>query len=606
MSSEQEKATQASEEMPAQPKNPSQRAEQSTPGEEQQPETPVAGQGAPLAREVTPQAPGSPSASGEASAKAASAGEYEADHDDWSQFTYQEHASPSPASGLAGFGWSPPAALPPLPSPPAMTPLAPGQWPGSLPTPYGGMSAYPFPSQSFPYPGYGGEPRWPGYWYPGPPLYQGYPAWPYWPGSPGSSGYSVPWYPGYAAVPPRPRDHSQVVLGIFGMICSLLCLLFGLGVLFLSSIAIWLFSFHASRPSVYYPAEVQFLTYTFAGLIGGSFCLYHSIRALLGKPSRVLKLPAFWIFLVCYLVTLGLGLVLQAAHQAVSFLPATTILIILTAILPALTLLTLGMRLLRRARWSTSWRRFTLALTSGATMGILLASLLELVATMLLEAGSGLTLSCFDNPSILACQGKFNLIAIILAVVTAPLIEESVKPLGVALLSGRVASGIEAFILGMSAGLGFDLIETIGYISMGYSDWAHVALVRSGAGLLHGLGGGMVALGWYHLIRTRKRRFRLGFACWMYAVLQHALWNACGSLELWPAPVGPMVEGWQLNLGFTSFSFDELLIIFLTIIGVVLFLLIVRWLRDHYQEETTPEPAGPTVSSSGRPVAIGV
>nr|BBH94157.1 hypothetical protein KTA_23560 [Thermogemmatispora argillosa] len=396
-----------------------------------------------------------------------------------------------------------------------------------------------------------------------------------------------------------------MALGITGLICSALSLLAGLVVLFLAAIAT-LVSSRLTSTSTFYPVTVQLFVYTFAGLIGGSFCLYHSIRAITGQPSRTLKLPAFWIFLACYLVTLAVGLILQATHQAVSFLPATTVLIFLAAIFPALTLLTLGMRLLRRARWSTSWRRFTLALTSGATMGILVAMLLELSASLLMEASSGAVLSCLSDPSSPACQTRTRFVVLILAIVAAPLIEESVKPLGVALLSGRIASGIEAFILGMSAGLGFDLVETISYISMGYSDWAHVALVRTGAGLLHGLGAGMVALGWYYLFHTKERRFRYGIACWIYAVLQHALWNACGSLEAWPAPVGPTVARWQLNLGFISFGFDELLIMFLTIIFLVLFILIVRWLRDHHQEETMSEPAGVTVSSSGRAAAVGV
>ncbi len=396
-----------------------------------------------------------------------------------------------------------------------------------------------------------------------------------------------------------------MVLGIVGIVGSALALLTGLVLLILASFAL-LLSVSGRSTSTFYPLTVQTLVYTSAGLIGGSFCLYHSIRSLMGKPSRILKMPPFWIFLIGYLITLAIGLILQATQQADSFLLLTTILILLTAILPALTLFTLGLRLLRQARWSTSWRRFTLALTSGATLGILLASLLELSATLLIAAGSNLNPAFLNDPSNPSYQTGQRTFLLILAIVVAPLIEETVKPLGVALLSGRFTSGIEAFILGMSAGIGFDLVETIGYISMGYSNWAHVALVRSGAGLLHGLGAGMVALGWYYLVRTRQRRFLLGFACWLYAVLQHALWNACGSLTLLPAPVGPTLESWQLNLGPMSFGIDELLIILLTIIFLVLFVLIVRWLRAHYQEATPAPAEDGGASTSGRAVAIGV
>ncbi|WP_052891241.1 PrsW family glutamic-type intramembrane protease [Thermogemmatispora carboxidivorans] len=519
------------------------------------------------------------------------------------QFTYREHAGSSPAipgGSTPGWGWgawpSPPAS-PATPMPAPMAPVPSGYAPQPA---YGGPPPYPF------YPGYpayphyvGGLPNWPGYWYPGYPPYSGYPGWPSWPAP------SAYWQPGPAAAPRPPRDNYQVALGIIGLICSGLTLLVGLGFLIIASFAALVSSVTRSTGE-FYPLTVQSLVYTSAGLVGGGFCLYHSIRSLLGKPSHILKMPPFWIFLIGYVLTLAIGLILQATHQAVAFLPGTTVLIFLTAIFPAMTLFTLGLHLLRQARWSTTWRRFTLALTSGATLGILLASLLELSATLLLAAtGPTFNAACLNDPSNPFCQTGTKTLLIVLAVVVAPLVEETVKPLGVAALSGRFSSGIEAFILGMSAGLGFDLVETIGYISMGYSDWAHVALVRSGAGLLHGLGAGMVALGWYYLIRTKERRFRLGFACWLYAVLQHALWNACGSLSLFPAPVGPAIESWQLNLGFISFGFDELLILLLTIVFLVLFILIVRWLRVHHQE-ATPAPAEAAVSPSGRPAAVGV
>ena len=65
---------------------------------------------------------------------------------------------------------------------------------------------------------------------------------------------------------------------------------------------------------------------------------------------------------------------------------------------------------------------------------------------------------------------------------------------------GRLRSAAEAFILGFACGIGFDLIETSGYISLGDSrPWVDTALERSTAGLLHGFGAGMVALGCYYL-----------------------------------------------------------------------------------------------------------
>ncbi|MBE3566195.1 MAG: PrsW family intramembrane metalloprotease [Thermogemmatispora sp.] len=597
MSSEHEKVTQASEETRAQLQPPPPQREQRADQQPPSGETPLATGAAPSAergQSAAPREQGVPPASQAANDMAPGP----------AQFTYWEHAGPGPMlPGGRGPGWG----AWPLPPASPMPPATPGY---TYSPAYGGSPSYPFYPGYPPYANYAGVPpvpTWPGpgYWYPGYPPYPGYPSYPGYPAWPAWPGYSAHWQPGAAAAPQRPRDNYQVTLGIIGLICSGLALLAGLGSLVLAGITV-LVTTTSRSAGVFYPLTVQSLVYTCSGLIGGGFCLYHSIRSLLGKPSHVLKMPPFWIFLIGYVVTLAIGLVLQATHQAVAFLPVTTVLIFLTAIFPALTLLTLGLHLLRQARWSTTWRRFTLALTSGATMGILFASLLELSATLLLAAtGPSFNPACLNDPSNPVCQAGTKTLLIVLAVVVAPLVEETVKPLGVALLGGRLTSGIEAFILGMSAGIGFDLVETIGYISMGYSDWAHVALVRSGAGLLHGLGAGMVALGWYHLIRTKQRRLRLGFACWLYAVLQHALWNACGSLSLLPAPVGPAIQSWQLDLGFISFGLDELLILLLTIIFLVLFILIVRWLRAHYQEPT-PASAGAADSSSGRPAAVGV
>jgi len=62
------------------------------------------------------------------------------------------------------------------------------------------------------------------------------------------------------------------------------------------------------------------------------------------------------------------------------------LLILLAGILPALTVVALGIRRLhypRGARWPTSWRRFTLALVSGMTSAIVFAAIFEFALTLL-------------------------------------------------------------------------------------------------------------------------------------------------------------------------------------------------------------------------------
>jgi len=263
-------------------------------------------------------------------------------------------------------------------------------------------------------------------------------------------------------------------------------------------------------------------------------------------------------------------------------------LIVLTAVLPAFTVVALGVRRVRarvqkplKAQWPTTWRRFILALTSGATLSISVAFVLELVLLLLLillthvQGLQNLILS--TNPTGIS-NGAYGLLLFVIAVI-APLVEETIKPIAVVALIRRVNSAAEAFVLGLACGIGFDLVETALYISTGYRDWLTVALERTGTGLLHGFGAAMVALGWYYLTHMKKRGLLLAFGCWFYAVLQHAVWNGSQGLALLPAPIGPFVQNWRLNLGFVSLSFDLVVNILEVILILVFFIYLTGRLR---------------------------
>jgi hypothetical protein len=171
----------------------------------------------------------------------------------------------------------------------------------------------------------------------------------------------------------------------------------------------------------------------------------------------------------------------------------------------------------------------------------------------------------------------------VLAAVVAPLVEELVKPLGVLILIRRVSSKAEAFTLGLACGIGFNLIETTGYISQGYNDWLNVALGRTGAGLLHGFGAAMMALGWYILTHPQegswRRRSWLALACSGYAVVQHALWNGSIALVLLPGAPGVFFQTWSWNLGPLYVDGYELVNIAEGVAILVFFLTMARRLR---------------------------
>jgi len=469
----------------------------------------------------------------------------------------------------------------------------------------------PYPPQMYqpqrqvypPYPTHPGYPGYPGY----PPGYAPYAAY---------SGYT---YPPYAWMPPQPKqDGYLMAMAIVSVIGSGLALLGGVVLIFFALLL-------AIAPTTPLSGSQQFsLISTFVILIcvcvlGGAAGLYHSIRSLMKKPSANVFLPRFWIFLILYLAVLGIAFLLQTRRLEVAYPALTIALIALAGALPALALAALGIRRLRsrvvkplKAAWPTSWRRFTVALVSGTTLSIVLASVLELVIVFVLaqfvhlQNAQNVAL-CINTPDAQSCQnpGIYGLLLFVVAVV-APVVEETVKPMAVVLLIGRVRSAAEAFALGMACGIGFDLVETSFYISSGYHDWLNVALLRTGAGLLHGFGAAMVSLGWYYLIHGKKRRFLRAFACWLYAVLQHALWNGSWGLALLPAPIGPFFDKWTLNLGFTSLP-GYILINILEAIGMLAFFIYITG-RLRLKGESSPplsSPAEPSWQAVPVPLAVG-
>jgi RsiW-degrading membrane proteinase PrsW (M82 family) len=309
--------------------------------------------------------------------------------------------------------------------------------------------------------------------------------------------------------------------------------------------------------------------------------MYHSIRSLfLRKRSREVYLPRFWIFLLCYLAILGLGYWLSQ-NADVNAPLFTGLLIYLGGIFPALTILALGIGRLRFPKMSeqlTSWRRFTLALVSGATLSVLLASILELLVGIILLGSQSTNIFQALSLSNTSNSSPLYSILVITAVVVAPIVEELVKPLAVVVLIGRVRSKAEAFALGLACGVGFSLVETVGYISQGgSSDWLSVALGRSGVSLLHGFGAAMMALGWYILTHREEgswgRRIGLGLGCALYAIVQHALWNGSIGLALLPGPLGTFFTTWSWSLGPLTIDGSELVNI-IEVIGILIFFIV--------------------------------
>ena len=433
------------------------------------------------------------------------------------------------------------------------------------------------PLAPFPQPGVSGYPPMQGY-----PPYNGYASPPYAAPYPPYAPYQP--YPAYPPSPPTPkRDGYLFGVGIASFVGSILVLIGGL---FTTLILIVLIAVPNSRIQVdqQFMGIVTFLAFALIGVIGGSYGLYHSIRsAFLRKPSAGFAMPTFWLFVALYIAVIGVGYALHVQGQDITNEPLTVFLILMAGLMPALAVLALGNRRLRfpkGAQWPTSWRRFTFTIVSGATLGVLVAGLLEFIFSVALVRSQGIDpYQCLTNPDTSQCQNPqiYSLLLIAVAIV-APVVEETVKPLAAIILIKRVRSAAEAFVLGLSCGIGFNLIETSGYISSSYNDWLSTALERTGAGLLHGFGAAMVALGWYYLTHPGKNRVPKALGCWLYAVAQHAIWNGSWGTLLLPGAVGQFFNN-SLTLGSVSISYYYFINISEAVIMLVFFLYMTGRLR---------------------------
>lgn len=416
------------------------------------------------------------------------------------------------------------------------------------------MPAAPLPvAQPQPTPGNPGQPAAPGiypYPYAYPPYYgvypygqssaappntqgagtaPGYPAYPQ--GTPPGGGSYTPYYYGYPyaypwayPLPAKPRSApgetyakvvSGIVIGAGGL--SILCALLVIGLSALIA---------AAGQFDNLPVQDLLLVPALTGTIGGGMAIYYGIRGIMRRPSPRFRLPHPLLFVGLTAVVLVGEIVLW--HLELGSGPGPSItdvpLVLLSGVLPALAILSFTSW---RLRMPATRRHVVMSLLYGLTLGPLLALILEIIVSIILRLLP-------SGASSLSASDPVNVIRLLLEIsVAAPIIEEGVKPLGALLIMPRLRTPVSAFLVGLAGGIGFDMFETtFTYIGTGQADWIQVALVRVGAGLLHGLGAGMVALGWYYFINGKgvSRRWLKGIGCMAYAVAQHGIFNASSVL----------------------------------------------------------------------------
>jgi RsiW-degrading membrane proteinase PrsW (M82 family) len=272
-------------------------------------------------------------------------------------------------------------------------------------------------------------------------------------------------------------------------------------------------------------------------------------------------------------VAFAAGIALFASGQPSGSLAMVVPLVLLGGLLPAFTILALTQQ---RLWQQTSWRRLCLALITGGTLGVVVGLVIELgMVAQLVRlfhlinlSTTAITTDQLNNPT-------YFIALFLLLAVGAPLAEETTKQIGGFFLLPRIKSRSEAFLIGMAAGIGFNIVETSQYLGVAQADWIAIAIQRIGAGLIHGMGAAMAGLGWYYLFRGKafSHRWKIGLGCLAYAYLQHALLNGG---ELIVGSQLPMLHVDVLALHLDAGAFFAVI---LYVLIVVILWRVTGWLR---------------------------
>lgn len=265
-------------------------------------------------------------------------------------------------------------------------------------------------------------------------------------------------------------------------------------------------------------------------------------QAIRRQPSSAFRPGMVGLLVVLFLLAVAIGQILLS----LDLLPVVTFPLfhIAAASLPSLIIVALVGRVLCGV---ATWRDGILQLSSGAFVATPLAFALEaiillslLVATLVsvalrpggqellqtmtaylqhpawLQDPAGLA-PAFTSPAILAA-GLLTVAGII------PLIEETVKTVGIGLMAYRRPTLPQAFLWGLAGGAGFTLVEGLLNAASGVQMWAPVILLRVGTTLLHCLTGALMGLAWYKILA--RQQWRHGLGLYAISIGIHGLWNA--------------------------------------------------------------------------------
>jgi len=278
--------------------------------------------------------------------------------------------------------------------------------------------------------------------------------------------------------------------------------------------------------------EIGRIAAVYLGLICGPLAVFYGTNSVTNSRSNPIKMPSFYIFWIVLALVLGLGTLILNIKLAINLIFPP--IFILGAALSVFAVLAWAYR---KMGWPVTWRRAALAFVCGSTLSIFVAVILEMtlpyLGYLLLEpfwyvadefAGLG-----WGTPGFIERLFSSPLILVFLAVTAmeAPIPEEFAKALGIPMFGRkRIQNERQAFAIGLASGAGFAILENMLYEGLYASyhgwGWGGITLLRSIGSVLHPIGTGIIALGWY---RMREGGAGKLFKAYLLSVGLHTLWN---------------------------------------------------------------------------------
>jgi RsiW-degrading membrane proteinase PrsW (M82 family) len=332
----------------------------------------------------------------------------------------------------------------------------------------------------------------------------------------------------------------------------------------------------------------------------GLLLFYQGLRSLLARPSGALRFPrAGWTILLgggLFLLMILCGIVALVPGGIVSAYVFPPFHVVAQAMPPLIVLALAGWAAFprrsdvgqadtRSVPYRPTWRQLVTQLTYGSLGAVSMSMLLEvvllvlvvLVVVVLVVLIPGRLATWQDLLGVIRSNPNWQddsdlarrvltmpetlVLLLCTTLIIAPLVEEAVKALGVALMSHRVRSASTALIFGLACGAGFAVAESWlnGAGATDPAQWGEVAVLRFGASLMHCLTGALMGLGWYYAIWQRKPWRLLG--TYLLCLGIHILWNIVAT-ALGVVPVQLGGEGPLSPASIASYFMGGLLLVY--------------------------------------------